>query len=61
MEVTAVEVETKTRKQKTSPKPMKSNAENVNTSPVVRRTRRSQISKQVVFHESSATSFCTIC
>lgn len=47
-----MEVETKTKKRKISPKPMESSGtENVNISPVVRRTRRSQINKQVVFHK----------
>lgn len=47
-QVTAVEGVPVTKRRKTSQKVTESNAENVSVSPVVGRTRRSQMTKQVL-------------
>ena len=46
-----------TKKRKTSQKVADSNVENVSASPVVRRTRRSQMTKQVLLHNPHVMSF----
>ena len=56
-QVTAVESGTITKKRKTSQKIADSIVENVSASPVVRRTRRSQMTKQVLLHKPHAMSF----
>ena len=56
-QVTAVESGTITKKRKTSQKVADSNVEDVSASPVVRRTRRSQMTKQVLLHKPNTISF----
>ena len=53
-----VEVATDTKKRKTSSNVADSDVENVTVSPVVRRTRRSRITQQVLLHMYWVVMWC---